>query len=527
MFKKIIALTVLFAFLAGSIFIPLTKAQTGPSGSWYNPDFNEWNRKVFESPENEIFGERYTYAQVKWIFYSLAALLSGVGSEDIACLTSQDVGNCIKKIISNSENNPVPLADKNLLDSFSRVPVSGVFYIKNRLSELNIIPEVQAQESGFGLTALGDPVLKLWRASRNIAYTFFVIIIVVLAFMIMFRVKINPQTVISLQSALPKIALALIFVTFSYAIAGLMVDFVYVIIGLISTIFIQSDIFANTTDWGTVFGYLTDGPLNSGAFGLFMVYMRAFPTALMLSLGQGIFSGSIGSFLLSGIGVLLIPLILLVTGIVLIVALFKLLLLLFKTFANIILLVIVAPFTITLGAISQTVGFGSWLRAIASNLVVYPIVGIMFTLALLFESGSIFTILNKLGVVGDLAEKFINAGTAIDFNPELLSGSLWSPPLTAGTELTSFLWLGVSLVLVIMTPQVANIIKSIVEGKPFSYGSAIGEALGAPVTLSRGGAAAGFGKWEQGRQVAARRADVPYEKHWTTKTLETTGVIRP
>ena len=49
----------------------------------------------------------------------------------------------------------------------------------------------------------------------------------------MFRAKINPQTVVTIQSAIPKAVVALILVTFSYAIAGLMIDLMYLLIGLI------------------------------------------------------------------------------------------------------------------------------------------------------------------------------------------------------------------------------------------------------------------------------------------------------
>jgi len=42
--------------------------------------------------------------------------------------------------------------------------------------------------------------------------------------MIMLRVKISPQAVVTVQSAIPKLITTLILVTFSYAIAGLVID---------------------------------------------------------------------------------------------------------------------------------------------------------------------------------------------------------------------------------------------------------------------------------------------------------------
>ena len=57
-----------------------------------------------------------------------------------------------------------------------------------------------------------------------------VIILIAAGFMIMFRVKINPQTVVSLQTMIPKLVITLLLVTFSYAIAGLVIDMIYVFI---------------------------------------------------------------------------------------------------------------------------------------------------------------------------------------------------------------------------------------------------------------------------------------------------------
>lgn len=474
MLKKILITLMLFCYLATSVFAPAVKAQ----GSWYNPSFEDWSGKVFDSPENEIFGERYTYAQVTWILYSLAALISGMGTEDLSCLISSDPESCIGSIVSEAEDNKnIEIANSSpIIGSLERVPVSGIFYVKKIANKFSLVPEAKAQEdSGFGFDAL-NPILKMWQATRNITYAFFVIFIVITAFMIMFRVKINPQTVISIQSALPKIIIALILVTFSYAIAGFLIDFLYLVIGLIATILIQADVFTSTTDWKALFEILTNGPLNTGAFGLLLSYALLMPVVLVLSLGQALLS-SFSGFLIGGLGTILLPIILIVLGIVLIIAVLKLLWLLFQTFAIIILLIITAPFQIALGAILPNAGFGHWLRSLASNLVVYPVVGVMLILAIVFAHGSIFAVLNDLGV-GQYFSAFVHKYSQIDVNHELLSGNLWSPPLTTGTKMYALLWFGVSFVLVVMTPQVANIIRSITQGKPFAFGTAIGEAFG-------------------------------------------------
>src|SRR5690606_25281628 len=89
---------------------------------------------------------------------------------------------------------------------------------------------------GLGFSSL-DPILDTWKAFRNVAYLFYVIMFLVIGFMIMFRQKISSQAVVTAQQALPKIIISLIAVTFSYALAGLMIDAMYLIMYLIVGLF--------------------------------------------------------------------------------------------------------------------------------------------------------------------------------------------------------------------------------------------------------------------------------------------------
>lgn len=480
MLKKLLASILLAIYLLATLSVPYARAQ----GSWYDPSFQEWNDKVFKSSDDEIFGERYTYAQVKWIFYSLTAIVTGTNSETVSCLMSNDINECLDVLKQELSSREIQIerfqnsTANSVFGEMSRPPISGIFYLKNIGQKLKLIPEAQAQ-AGFGFGSL-NPVLNLWKASRDITFALFVLIILVLAFMIMFRVKISPQTVITAQSALPKVAIALVLVTFSYAIAGLAIDLMYVVIGLITTVLISTDFLADSTKWADLFNFLTNGPLNSGAFGLMSIYFSLFPVALIASLFQALGSSVMG-ILTFGLGLVLLPIILVVISIVLLVAVLKLLWLLLVTFANIVLLIVVAPFMIAIGAITPGGGFGTWLRSLVSHLAVYPIVGGMFTLSYIFLVGSIYSIFSSSGgavkEIFDLIVSIQHKFSPIDFNPELLGSKMWSPPLTVGTGMSSLLWLGLSLVLVIMTPQVANMIKALIQGKPFAFGTAIGEAF--------------------------------------------------
>jgi len=78
-------------------------------------------------------------------------------------------------------------------------------------------------ESGYGyLQKIKLDVL--WSVTRNIAYLFFVVVMIVIGFMIMFRSKIGGQILVSVGNSIPRLVVCLLLVTFSFAISGIMLD---------------------------------------------------------------------------------------------------------------------------------------------------------------------------------------------------------------------------------------------------------------------------------------------------------------
>jgi len=84
-------------------------------------------------------------------------------------------------------------------------------------------------------------VNALWSETRNIAYLFFVVIMIIAGFMIMFRKNLPGQVVVSVGNALPRIIVSLILVTFSFAIAGIMLDLGKMGMNVVNGIFIQAE----------------------------------------------------------------------------------------------------------------------------------------------------------------------------------------------------------------------------------------------------------------------------------------------
>jgi hypothetical protein len=470
-FSFLSALVVFFAFA------PYLSVKAQESGTWYNQDFNTWLQKVNDPNPTEIFGERYTAAQVQWVMYGLINFLltTSLPQDVISCIFANtiDVNTCknaIEKILTAGPAEP-NLANTDVKPSLlgsvlnTNRSFSGIGYINNKISNFRIVPTAKAQ--GVGYSAL-NTVQSLWIGVRNMSYGLFALIAVIFAFMIMFRMKLSPQTVISVQSALPKIVMGLILVTFSYAIAGLLIDLLYVVIGIVSVLMsplIPTVPILQTKTYTPpdLFNLLTVGPSNSvgGILGLLMMYLTPLFIAtvilLIISIALAVPTGTASFW----IGIALV-------AIVFIVALWmsiKILWVLFKAFANILLLTIFAPIQITMGIVIPNMGISQWIRSFLSNLSVFVVTGILWLFAWIF----MLSAWNNAFPGGNLTVNLSGGVTA----------NAWPPLLgTGGGPWPFLIFLGVSFVLFTMIPKSTELVQAFLTGKPFAYGSAVGEALG-------------------------------------------------
>jgi len=463
-----------------SIFAPVAKAQ------WYAPDFAEFAEVVFdEDNEDEIFGERYTYAQVVWIVHSITAII--FPDWLLICWAARDDigqwGQCIASIgDALTLNEPVPAGDTfaQKFDSMmSRNPISGYGYIKQKLAKFHIIPEAQAQ-TGFGFRSL-QPIQPMWAAVRNISYFFLIIVFIAMSFMIMFKVKMSPQTVITVQSALPKLVVILVLITFSYAIAGLVIDLSYVVLGMFSVIVknVGSDIsgLGSSID---VFAVLSSTRAFSGIIAALLIYALILGTALGAVTTPIPFIGALG--LLGGVLLMLVLLILFA------IAYFKVLWLMVKTLINIILLIIAAPILILLGAFPGSGGVGGWLKKLVSHVAIFPTIQIMLFLANYFF----------WGFGSNMGNDLLNTLLGSWVNPFLIqvrfSDPIWVPGFSIGSGVAGFL-IGIGILLLI--PKIGDMIQSFIAGRPFALGTGMKETMGPGIWLGGTG----------GRVVAGRGAE--------------------
>jgi hypothetical protein len=104
-----------------------------------------------------------------------------------------------------------------------------------------------------------EATFAFWKQTRNLAYLLFVIVLIAMGFMVMLRYEVSPRTTITVTSALPKIAIGLVLITFSYPIVSLAVDLIIpltivaknVVVNAWYGIAVESTIFETFQPWAS------------------------------------------------------------------------------------------------------------------------------------------------------------------------------------------------------------------------------------------------------------------------------------
>ena len=233
---------------------------------------------------------------------------------------------CTEKPVAGDSNFKTSLLGKvsSLIAlPYKYPPASGTFWVRNTLEKAGFIPQSLAAE-GIGFSSI-KPLMNLWIVFRDVAYLIIVVVLVSIGFMIMFRMKINPQTVISVENSLPKIVVALLLITFSFAIAGFLIDMMYLLILLAinilsfgekyySTAKVQSE-FLNSglgTLWEYILPYKTLPSFNLGPLHIQankFLWMDSIPFAREVYLGDALasFIPYQVNLLIRGIALTIIP----------------------------------------------------------------------------------------------------------------------------------------------------------------------------------------------------------------------------
>lgn len=313
---------------------------------------------------------------------------------------------------------------------YANPPASGIYWAYSSLSEAGFLPKTYAAE-GIGFAAI-SPYANLWKIFRDLSYIVIVVVLIAIGFMIMFRMKMNAQTVISVENSLPKIVIALILITFSFAIAGFMIDLMYIVIGLIISVmssnpaggtFYDATVFKNDfmgAKAGDLWGQIRVGLSPTQSIGYFIgeSMLQIMPTEINLALRTvaglvavilssnlinfvtNLFAGmlnaidvlgnSLGNLLQPVLGIplamIIYPFVFILVAFHLFPAIFsvlilfsiaflffRIILLLFSSYLKLIIIIILAPFLLLFEAIPGKSAFKFWLMNILGNLVAFPV----------------------------------------------------------------------------------------------------------------------------------------------------------
>lgn len=537
--KKILFILLTVSILASSIGAKTTLAQATPgdlgTGQWWMPGISQFAKKIGTnvgdggSPANEIFGERYTFAQVVWIIDTLSNLFVGDILKVIpANKLSADASTAPQTVDMTNFNPGVILSLAGYADTMTKKPASGIDYVAQKMQKLDPVTTVYAQ--GYGYTSSLLPIQGLWMAARNAAYLLMTFVVVILAVLVMLRQKISPQVVLTAQSALPRVAIALLAITFSYAIAGFIVDLGFVVQGVVSGL--MAAIVAKGGAGETIYIF---NQVNNGVSSIFM-YAMAFLMSSFSTQG-GIIANIVngGSPLVDGVlnavftvGGTLDVILGLVVAILLVVALFRIFFLMLMTYVKFILTVISGPFVLLMSVLGVGGGLTGWLRSLIAQMAVFVAVGLLVMFAHVFFWGfgndvafpPAFAIPGVNGLLGDTLNVFhikalVVAGSAAGNVPTGFS---------FGNNISSVGFF-VSLVVMLSIPKIASAFRDQIATGRGSYGFSTFREAGGPVA---GGILAGVGLGKAFGSKVGKEIASPYiEKASSAVTGAFKGAMPP
>lgn len=388
----------------------------------FDADLGQFQRALGSGNYNK---ETFDLQSVIGMSGSLYTLLAGCKSDDANCPQALRTG-AVDKI------------GETIAGIYAVPPASGVYYASTIFERLSPVKPAYAQEVGTGFRVLG-PFLAFWKAVRNMVYILFALGAVILGVMIMFRTKVSPQAVMTVQAALPRLVVGLIMVTFSYAIVGFLIDLTYVGIGAFMWALNGAGLKAYDAEAyfktyanagfqetvGTVFGR----GLSSG-WDIFTGTISA--DWASIGVGAGL-AGILGAAALSitgvtgavGAGLILVLLGLVVT---IIFFLIRILFALARAYLMLLIYLILGPLFILWATLSGSGIWSGWLKGVLANLLVFPAVGFVIFFA------------------GVLIQQLMNVGSDI-----------WSPPYLGrhGVLIQGIIGFG-SIILIPQIPDIIN-----------------------------------------------------------------------
>jgi hypothetical protein len=111
--------------------------------------------------------------------------------------------------------------------TYADPPANLAYFFSQEFKEVPFVGKALAQSDlqykGFFI----HEVYFAWAFIRNMAFALLALLMLFVGIMMINRTKVNPQTVVTIQYALPKIIISIVLVAFSYPIAATMTNFFF------------------------------------------------------------------------------------------------------------------------------------------------------------------------------------------------------------------------------------------------------------------------------------------------------------
>lgn len=277
------------------------------------------------------------------------------------------------------------------------------YYARDILENTPFIKTAYAADAPSPLPA----ILDIWKEMRNLSYIFFTAVFIALGFMIMFRKRIDPQTVVTVQNSLPRVILALVLITFSYPIVAI----IFSLSGPLGTL--VKNTFANAFGAGQIVNLIVRVVLAAVAG-----FLISIPAGGLMGLAIGLLLGILFVAIIIALAIIIITFI--------------------SRLGKVAILTVLAPFIFLMGAMpGNEKTILNWFKNILSLTLQIPALTFILWFGL-----SIATTLSSLTGVGDMGIFLVSAilnpliGTFILFQagkvPKMVDNALGVEPLMFG-----------------------------------------------------------------------------------------------
>lgn len=360
----------------------------------------------------------------------LAAVTGSLGVPQLITKDPKQQGQILQSSMLGFVNNGIVALYKNPVAEPSQ-------YIADVAAHSGIIKPAYAQGVGIGFNGL-LPMLSIWKAFRNIAYGFLIIVMIAIGFMMLFRMKIDPRTVITIQNAIPRIIITLILITFSYAIVGVMIEVMYLLIFITLLALGQTNQTVLQHFSGGALTNLIGTTFTTGVGGINDIVQflgLGFNQGNIVNIVVGAIAGTAIAFgplgliggIVTGLAALALPQILvaLIVVVALIFLMLRIFFMLLTAWIQVFVSLMFGPIYLMFGAIPGVNTFGSWFKGLVSNLMVFPITVILMFLATYLTTtqqlGSLWTPPGLGGISGQGIAGLIGMGILLTI-PNIIRG---------------------------------------------------------------------------------------------------------